>query len=195
MPSKIYAQPAVEPITLEEAKLHLRIENDDTHEDSLIYALIAAACRHCENFLGRALITQTWDFYADSFPLDGCSYLELPYPPLASVATVKYKDTAGTLQTWDAANYIVDTISEPGRIALAYGVLWPSTYDEIQAVQIRFVAGYGLAGSVPQQIKNAILLKLTDLYENRGDAERAFVTNTLEQAIEALLWSERIVPL
>jgi uncharacterized phiE125 gp8 family phage protein len=193
MPSKIYAQPSSEPISLEEAKLHLRVDTDDTSEDALLYGYIAAARRHCEGFLGRALITQTWDFYLDSFPRAG--YIELPFPPLQSVTTLKYKDAAGALQTWAATNYVVDTVGEPGRVSLAYGISWPSTYDEIQAVQIRFVCGYGNAGSVPPNMKNAILLKISDLYENRGDAERAFVTNTLEQAIESLLWQDRIVPI
>jgi uncharacterized phiE125 gp8 family phage protein len=192
MAYKIYTQPTEEPIDLDEAKKHLIMEDDEARDDDLLYAYIQAARRHCESFLGRALITQTWDLYLDAFP-DGD--IAIPLPPLQSVTHVKYKDTAGTLQTLAASTYIVDTVSTPGRIALAYGQSWPSTYSEIQAVQIRFVCGYGLASAVPQNIKHAILLKLTGLYENRGDSERTFVTDTLEQAIEALLWPERIVPI
>lgn len=193
MAYKIYTQPIEEPVYLDEAKSHLRVEADVTDDDILIDAMIVAARRHCESFLGRALITQTWDLYLDAFP--DCGYIELPLPPLASVTTVKYKDSDGTLQTWDAANYIVDTVSEPGRICLANSISWPTTYDEVQAVQIRFVCGYGTASAVPQNIKHAILLKLTDLFENRGDSERSFVTNTLDQAVEALLWPDRQVPI
>jgi uncharacterized phiE125 gp8 family phage protein len=193
MAYKIVTQPTSEPVSLEEAKKHLILDADETRDDDLLYAYIQAARCHCESFLGRALITQTWDLYLDAFP--DTNYLEIPLPPLQSVTTLKYKDSAGVLQTWDAANYIVDTINEPGRICLANSISWPTTYDEAQAVQIRFVCGYGNASAVPQNIKHAILLKLTGLYENRGDSERTFVTDTLEQAIEALLWPERIVPI
>ncbi len=193
MPTKIYTQPTVEPVSLEEAKVHLRLGAEPTDEDTYIYGLITAARKHCENFLGRALCTQTLETYLDEFP--SSDYIELPFPPLASVITLKYKDTADVLQTWDAANYIVDTVSEPGRVVLAYGISWPSTLAETQAVQIQYTAGYGNAATVPLNIKQAIMLKVADLYENRGDAERQFATaNTLELAVEALLWADRIVP-
>jgi uncharacterized phiE125 gp8 family phage protein len=159
-------------------------------EDTYLASLITAARKHCEYFLGRSLITQTWDLYLDSFPNE--EYIEIPYPPLQSVTTLKYKDTAGALQTWAATNYIVDIITEPGRISLAYGISWPSTYAEIQAVQIRFVAGYGLAVSVQKHIKQAILMKLTDLYEHRGDMESSA---EIDKTVEALLWADRIVPI
>jgi uncharacterized phiE125 gp8 family phage protein len=191
MSLKIYTEPIEEPILLDEiTKRHLRV--DHSEDDTLIGSYITAARKHCENFLGRALITQTWDLFMDSFPSE--SFIKVPLPPLQSVTTLKYKDTAGTLQTWAATNYVVDTHSEPGRISLAYGISWPSTYAEIDAVQIQFVCGYGLSANVPLHIKQAILLKLTGLYENRGDTERSFVTDTLEQAIESLLWADRIVP-
>jgi len=196
MAYKIVTQPTSEPVSLEEAKKHLIVDADDTSEDTLIYGCISAARKAAESFLGRSLITQTWDLYLDSFP--NADFIDIPFPPLASVTHVKYKatdyGTTATLTTWAATNYIVDTINEPGSIRLAYGISWPTTYGEAQDVQIRFVCGYGNASAVPQNIKQAILLKLTDLYENRGDTERSFVTNTLEQAFEALLWPDRIVP-
>jgi uncharacterized phiE125 gp8 family phage protein len=94
------------------------------------------------------------------------------------------------LQTWAATKYIVDILSQPGRVSLAYGQSYPTTYSEIQAVQIRFVAGYGLAADVPECIKQAILLKVADLYEHRGDDA---VDERVEKAVECLLWNDRIV--
>jgi uncharacterized phiE125 gp8 family phage protein len=186
MSLKPVTTPSEEPVSLQEARAHLRLES---REDEYLTNLITAAQRHCESFLGRALITQTWDLMLDCFPADE---IEIPLPPLQSITYVKYKDTAGVLQTLDISCYIVDANSQPGRVSPAYGQSWPSTYDEIQSVQIRFVAGYGAAADVPQSIKSAILIKLADLYEHRGDET---ASDTIDRAIQSLLWPDRIVPL
>jgi len=137
-------------------------------EDSQITRYITIARRFCERLLNRAFITQTWDLYARDFPAE--DEMVLPLPPLQSVTSVKYKDSAGVLQTWAASNYIVDTVREPGRISLKSLVSWPTVYDEIQAVQVRFVCGYGnTAASVPNEVVQGILVKIAGLYEHRGD--------------------------
>lgn len=192
MSLKIYTEPAEEPIELDDiTRKHLRI--DDELEDTLIAAYITAARRHAENFLGRALITQTWELFLDEFP--ATDYIELPMPPLQSVTHIQYKatdyGTTAALTTWAATNYVVDTRSVLPRISLAYGISWPTTYAEIQAVQIRYVCGYGLATLVPAHIKQAIMLKLADLYEHRGEGNMSGVSDA---AFEAMLGSDRIVP-
>jgi len=165
------------------------LEAPTNAEDADIARYIKVARRHCEKFQGRAFITQTWDLYLDDFPAG--DEIKIPLPPLQSVTWLKFKDAAGILQTWDASNYIVDTMSEPGRIVLGNGKCWPTTYDEIQAVQIRFVCGYGdSAADVPEEIKQAILLKVADLYEHRGDEA---ADPNIERAIESLLWPERLI--
>jgi len=171
------------------------LDSPTATDDTEITRLIVAARRHCENFSGRAYITQTWDLYLDAFPSG--DEIKIPLPPLQTVTWIKYKNTVGTLTEWlPITDYIVDIHSEPGRIVLDYGISWPSTYGAIQAVQIRFVAGWGIASAVPEHIKQAILLKLTDLYQNRGDvAGSEFATiNLIERAIEALLRPDRIIP-
>jgi len=195
---KINTAPSVEPVTLYEAKIQLRIDEspDAAHrDDDYVTSLIEACRKWCEAFQNRAYITQTWDLYLDEFP--GKDYIEIPLPPLQSVTYLKYKDTDGTLQTWGTSNYVVDINREPGRIALAYGISWPLIYDEMQAVQIQFIAGYGdAATSVPEAVKTAIKLKITELYENRGDADmRADVREIYEDAIKTLLWPDRITPI
>ncbi len=189
---KLYTEPAEEPVILNATvRKHLRVSTTD--DDELIRWYIKTARLHCEAYHGRKYITQTWDMYIDQFPSE--SFIKIPYAPLQSVTHVKYKDTSGVLQTWAASNYIVDANASSGKISLAYGISWPSTYQEIQAVQIRFICGYGLAVSVPQNVTQAILLKTADLYENRGDSEGEFVTNTKERAVESLLSSDRIIPI
>ncbi len=169
-------------------ELSIVLEAPINDEDTDIARYIKTARRHCEKFQNRAYVTQTWDLFLDRFP--AAEEIRIPLPPLQSVTWVKYKDTAQILQTWDPANYIVDTAREPGRVALAYGKSWPSTIEEIQSVQIRFVCGYGLAADVPAEVKQAILLKVADLYEHRGDQ---VADPNIERAIEDLLWDERII--
>jgi len=172
--------PASEPVTLAELKSWLRVET--TADDSDITALGLAARRLVESYLGRQLVTATWRLTLDGFPWPGgWAYLEaptlfpdphtirIPKAPLQSVSTVEYYDLGGTLNTLDAATYNVDAASDPGRIILAMGKVWPVTKLMPAAVQITFVAGYGAAASVPEEVKLAIKMLAAHWYERRGD--------------------------
>lgn len=157
--------PAVEPVTLTEAKAHLYVTHPD--DDTLIAAYIAAARMDAENRLARALVTQTWELTLDAFH----AVIELPMAPLASVTSIKYLDSAGVEQTLDPASYYADTDSEPGAIVPGYGLVWPATRDQRNAVRVRYVAGYGADGTfVPASIRQWILLRIGALYENRESA-------------------------
>jgi uncharacterized phiE125 gp8 family phage protein len=179
--------PLTEPVSLDDAKLHLRVDIDT--DDTLINALIIAARQHIENVLNRSLITQTWDLWLDEFP--GDDYIELPKPPLSSVSSLKYYDTSDTVATWAAANYFVDTKSEPGRLCLAYGITWPTTtLRDFNGVDITFVAGYGAATAVPKPIKQAMLLLIGHLYEHREAVTTGQIT-TVPMAVDALIYPYR----
>jgi uncharacterized phiE125 gp8 family phage protein len=159
-----YAAPAVEPVTLTEAKLHCRV--DASTDDTLITSLITAARQMVEEITRRVLITQTWDLKLDDWPC--APVLEIPLPPLQSVTSVSYKDSAAATKTLASGNYTVATSGIYGRIVLLEGVSWPSvTLYAAESISVRFVAGYGLAVSVPQSIKVAILLLVGHYYENR----------------------------
>jgi uncharacterized phiE125 gp8 family phage protein len=138
--------PASEPITLTEAKAHLRI--DDDSEDTLISSLITAARDWCETFSGRSYIMQTWEMILDSFPDQ--DFISIPRPPLQAVSSIKYYGTDNTEYTMPDTDYFVDTKSEPGRLNLAYGKSWPSTIlRPANGVILEFSAGYqGYAGTV-----------------------------------------------
>lgn len=163
MSLKLIAGPIEEPITLDEAKAHLRVDSDLTADDGLIGALIVAARQGAEHQTGRALMPQTWELALDCFE----SEIRLPKPPFASVSSVKYLDVNGVLQTLDPSAYIADSYSEPSRLMPAYGTSWPSIRRQANAVLIRFDAGYANAGAVPQQIKQWMLLQIGAMYENR----------------------------
>lgn len=158
--------PAEEPVTVDEAKAHLRV--DSAADDALIGSLITGAREYVESFLRRALVTQTWDLFMDEFPAG--DVVELPWPRLRTVESIQYHDAAGSSTTFSSSNYIVDAVSEPGRVVLKSGVSWPAV--ELRAVngfQVRFTAGYGGASAVPQGVKRAILLLVGAMYENREE--------------------------
>lgn len=176
----LITKPDDEVVSLVEARQHLRIPDDDTTQDTLILALLAAAGRGAEHECNRALITQTWKLTLDSFP--GCwglysigdyphpdlrQRIQLPLPPTQSVTSVKYIDVNGVEQTMVAnTDYVVD-LNEPCRITPAYGLTWPATRRQLAAVNVVFVAGYGEPSDVPACVKPWVLLQLGALYENR----------------------------
>lgn len=160
--------------------------NDD---DLTITRYIKTARRWVENYTGYALISQVWDLFLDRFPAG--RIINVPRPPLVSVTSLQYKNSSNVLTTLGTSYYVVDTQAAPGRIQLTSGQCWPNIYPDINAVQIRYTAGYGAAASaVPPEYIDAILRKITDLYENRGD------NNTTPDALASirdLLDLERIV--
>jgi len=197
---KLITAPASEPITLDEAKDHLRV--DVSEDDALITTLIVAAREAAEHITGRALMQQTWELALDCFhDIEDCDLryrigrhayrINIPKPPLVSITSVKYYDTDGTLQTMASSDYQLDDHSEPARLMPAYGTCWPSTRDQANAVMIRYVAGYADAASVPQQIKNWMLLRIGMLYENR-ESVAAGVTLTEVPYVDCLLDAYRI---
>jgi uncharacterized phiE125 gp8 family phage protein len=186
---RLVTPPEVEPITLEEAKTHLRLDSDA--DDAYVSALITAARERVELFLRRALITQVFELTLDHFP-HGMRSSNIPRPPIQEVEHVKYIDTSGIVQTLPPETYAVDTSSnEIGRIALAWNRFWPIARCSINAVVIRFVAGYGDApGDVPQAIRHGILIEVSNLYENREDVVVGQAVNMMAVS-ERLLWPYR----
>lgn len=178
----VAAGPAIEPVTLSEARGHLRVDHSD--DDLLIMNLIVAAREHIEGTsTRRALITQTRDYWLPHFS----GSMEIPYPPLQSVTSVKYIDAAGAEQTLDSSVYAVVSDDIPGRVELAYGESWPTVRRESNAVAIRFVAGYGAArGDVPATIRQGLLLLVGHLYENR-ELVAPVQLHTIPMGIKALL--------
>jgi uncharacterized phiE125 gp8 family phage protein len=184
--------PAVEPITLVEARAHLRITADGsppTHaDDDYVTALIQAARQHLDGkdgWLNRALITQTWELVLDEFP---DQEIRIPLPPLQSITSIKYDDADGVEQTVDPANYVVDTKAQPGWVVPVSTYSWPSTMDTINAVRVRFAAGYGAAGTnVPMPIRQAMLLLVGAWYQSRESVVIGTIVNELPMAVDALL--------
>jgi len=184
--------PTVEPVSLAEAKLHVR--EDQSDNDSLLQALIVAARQHVEAFTGRALLTQTWDVTLDEFPSGS---IWLPKAPLASVTSVSYLDLDGSTQVWSSANYSVNAPAgdraQQGRISANYSVFYPVTQPVPNAVTVRFVAGYGSsAASVPDAIKQAIKLLIGHWYSSREAVIYDQTTAPIPAGVDALLWPYKV---
>jgi uncharacterized phiE125 gp8 family phage protein len=184
----ILTKPSEEPITLAEAKTHLR--ESGTDQDQLIEALIVTAREQAETHTGRAFCTQSWTLKLDAFPCE--RFIRIPYPPLISVQSVKYYDSDGVLQTMSTSDYVVDTTSHIGKIDLAYEAEWPTPRTMPNAVVIAFTCGYGGRENVPSSIKAAMLLNLSHLYENREATISGTIITPLPMAYDSLLSSYRV---
>ena len=159
-----------EPVTLAEAKLHLR-GVDDTAEDSLITALISAARETCEDRIDGTIPVTGWRLTLDAFP----DAIKLPRGPVASVESVKYLDADGMQQALSALDYLVDTVSTPGYIVPAYGKAWPETREQINAVEVEYTAG---SATTPAALKAWMLLAIGEMFANReASAERPAVAH------------------
>lgn len=204
MPLQLINPPAEEPVSLAEAKLHVRV--DITDDDALISALITAARQVAESLTGRQIVTARWKLVLDSFPgpslmgvpagqsfsLPGHAIL-LPKCPVQSVIAIQYLDMASSLQTMPPTDYVVDAACEPARITPVFGKIWPISLPQIGAVWVTFDAGYGPAASAPEGLKSWIKLRVDSLYSHRG--ETAVIKGKLERLpfIDGLLDPYRVV--
>lgn len=185
--AQLTTAPTDEPVTVTEAKTHGRISG--SADDTWLTAAIKAARQKVEAEIGRALITQTWTAYLDGFPIGD---IRLPRPRAIAIASVKYIDVNGDQQTLSSSVYQLDSKSEPARFGLAYNQTWPSTRDQMNAVEIAYTCGYGNAAAVPEAIKHAILLIVAHLYEHR-EAVNDFQLHEIPMGAQFLLDPYRVI--
>lgn len=178
-------------VSLEEAKLHLRVLGGS--EDALISALIVAATEDAEGLMQRAVLPQVWRLSLDAFP---CWCIRIPLGNVTAVQSVRYAAAeTGTLTTMPSADYQLDSAAEgAARLAPAYGKAWPAARCQLAAVQVDFTAGWASAAAVPELVKAWIKLRIGALYENRQQwtEGRAIQSNDF---IDRLLDRYRIVTL
>ena len=174
--------PALEPVSLAEAKAHLRLETEA--EDDYVSALVVAARLHVETMIRRVLIDQTWRIFLDDWPADGL--VEIPVGPVRSLVEVIVYDADGHPTPLAAAAYQIDTASHPARLRLLG--TGPTPGRPLNGIEIDVVAGHGPSGiSVPQPLRLAIMTLVARWFENREGAAHGVVPASVAGTIEALV--------
>ena len=194
---KLVTAPIEEPVSIDEVKKYVHIDHDV--EDTLISTWISSARRLAEVYQRRAYCQQTWEMSFDYLPSSSLP-ISLPYPPLIEVISVDYYDYQDKKISANLSDFIIDTRSEPARIALAYCKYWPTDIlRSLGAMIIRYSAGYKISylGSsttptpeenlIPAYVRDAICLYCAYRNENRsGEIDK------IPQAFYDILNPERI---
>jgi len=184
MATTLLAGPTVEPITLTEAKAHLRV--DSSADDTLIQSLIMASRLHIEAALDLALISQSWRFQLDRWPRSRS--LNLPMRPVQSLTTVKVFNGDDDSEALENTAFILDGTANPARLILSGSMSLPAPGRAAKGIEIDFVAGYGDAPSdVPQTIRQALLLLTAHWYENREPVEIGASATVIPGTVSELL--------
>jgi len=186
---QLLTPPAVTPVSLDEAKAHLNV--DDADDDALITALINAATDHLDGvagILGRALVTQIWVLKLGSW-----SDLVLPLSPVGSINEIRYVDGDGNQQTWASTDYALVKHRSRWEVCLQPGKSFPGLGDVLEPIEVEFVAGYGDAAAVPAALKAAIKLHVGTLYEHRETVITGTIIQEVPHAYDALIAPYRLV--
>jgi uncharacterized phiE125 gp8 family phage protein len=191
MSSILLSGPAVEPLTLAEAKAYLRVEYDD--DDDVIAALIAGARVHVEAQTHRALITQSWRLVRDAWP-DDDRIVVLPAPMRSLTAARVYRPD-GSTQALDVAGFVADVAAGPAVLSFAAGAL-PAPGRVFAGIELDIDVGYGdTPADVPESLRQAIRVLVAHWYENRGLIATGAGVAVLPQSVAALLAPYRVLSL
>ncbi|MEY9674544.1 head-tail connector protein [Bradyrhizobium elkanii] len=177
------------PITLDEAKAHLRVDHND--EDDTIQGMIVAATIAAQNECQRRFVTQTVEWVLQHW----CGgRIVLPIAPVAKdgIVSITYTDLAGVEQTLPTEQYVVQTLGYTVRIIPPMGSIWPLVKrDAPEPIVIQFKVGTAV-DQIEANVKAAIKLTLGHLYENRENVtvDARSVAVQLPQGAQALLLSE-----
>lgn len=197
---RVTTAPTTEPLGLADVKSYLRVSGSS--EDPLLRTMIEAARMFCEEFTGRALITQTLTVTLDATneiddPLwEGTrtgpyinfykDFITLPKPEVQSVTSVKTFADDDTATTLSSSKYYVDTSRDPGRVVLRTGETWPTALRVANAIEVVYVAGYGAASAVPAPLKLGMMQHIAYLYDQRGDMKDYLQTRAMPPAVQNL---------
>jgi uncharacterized phiE125 gp8 family phage protein len=187
MTAALITGPALEPVTLAEAKAHLRLDGED--DDAWLTTAIATARRHVESVTRRVLIEQEWRLWLDAWPESGM--VRIPVVPLIAVDAVTVYDGDGEAHVVDPETYSVDKASAPARLRLETPL---APGEALNGIEIDLTAGYGdEADDVPSPLRHAILMLVAHWYEYRGLGEAAEATTPA--GFDALVAPYRVLKL
>ena len=190
---RLVTDATAEPVTVDDLKIHLRLDTTYTTEDEYLSGLIKMARKEAENRTRRALLPQTWKLILDDFEDD----MVLNVSPLSAstedIAITYLDETSGESTALASTYFRIDADSEPGRIRLEYESEWPSVYPVKGAVQVSFVAGYPITSvdpvtdTCPEAIEQWIKMRAAGLYEMRESHTERPVQEQARSFIDGLL--------
>jgi hypothetical protein len=203
---KVTTEPTAEPLSLQEVKEYLRLE--DASDERVVQPMITAARQFAEEHLGRSLMQQTITLYLDTAidtenPLwEGMrtapdlnyykNYIVLPKSPVQSVTSVKTYNDSDTATTMAASKYYVDTSREPARIVLRTGESFPTALRVANAIEVIYVVGYASAYAIPEPIRLGLFQHIAHMYEHRGDMGEYLQAREIPAMIKMLYAPYRI---
>ncbi|WP_371396211.1 head-tail connector protein [Fretibacter rubidus] len=187
MPMINITPPAVEPVSLDYAKIFLRVDTDD--DDALITDLIRAARIRVEAMIGGALITREMRLTTTRVSGRG---VFINHHPITDVTSVAVLDNAGARVNVGLENVTVNLRCQPPVVSLSAHNNWQAILSGASAVEIDVVAGHGsMPEDIPMPLRQAVLLILAQSYEFRGDDNAPPVP----MMVDALLMPYRMVRL
>lgn len=185
--------PAIEAVSLGEAKDHCKIDPDLTEDDVLLEGLIIAARQLCETATHRCLITQTWTVSYDG----AFGVIDLPLSPVQAVVAITYYDELNVLTTLDPLLYEVDVTAIRARLRPAWGTAWPVTGTTMSGFKVQVRVGYGdAADAVPRALRVWMLSAIAAMYEERRltrDINELRVGGLMNSFLDGLLDPYRII--
>ena len=191
MTAALITAPALEPVTLADAKAHLRLDTDD--DNQLLTAAIVAARVHVEALTRRLLIEQSWRVYLDQWPRK--RIVRLTPAPLISVDVVTVYDAEGDPTVVSEDDYEVDTVAVPGRLVLS-GTAPVVVGKAVNGIEIDVTAGYGPSSvDVPAPLRQAIMMLVAHWYEHRGAVGHDMAGAIPPLGFDALIAPYRILSL
>jgi uncharacterized phiE125 gp8 family phage protein len=181
MPAILVTPPAGEPISLAEAKAHLRITHNE--EDALLGALIQSARRVAEARTGLLFLTQRWTVFRDDWPDDGV--IEIPLAPVNAVEELAVFGEEGEKAVIEPSHYVADLASRPPRLMLRGSRQWQRPGRALNGIGLSLAAGFGATpDSVPEPLRQAVLRLVAHWYAHRGEEAPPPVPSGVEALIQ-----------
>ncbi len=176
--------PAAEPLSLAEAKAHLRLTSAD--EDGLLSRLIIAARQHIESHTGLSLIRQQLLCTHDTWP-EGESLTLSPYPVI-SIDALRILNEDGDPTSIPLAHTYLAATPRPARLVLRQGRRWPRLERAAGGIHVHLTAGFGpSAADVPEPLRHAAALLMAHWYEHREPVNPGEAPVPVPLSVDALL--------
>ncbi len=174
-----------DPVSLDEARKQVGLAEDVGYHDEELKQLVSAARDQVEHDTGVICATGSFTWNITEFPCEN----SLPIygvRPVTAVASIEYIDTAGATQTWSTAQYTFKSKSLVPSIYLNYGYVWPVVRGDQEGITITLTAGYSAPSAVPAKIKQAVKLKLMELWQVRMGEDASRTVEAYERMVNLI---------